>query len=503
MNCLPAPVYLGRSLEQWLADLLSADETKAMGLIGRALPCFGEAFLRRAAQAIDTVAEQQQAWLVALMARTGAESVPLLTQLLEHESSAVRASACQGVAEVFRNEDPDWPPAARQLVDGFFRGQRMSRDELTVFFERLDAAFSMAEAEGDASLAVITALIVRLDDSQKYVRIAAIEALGEGQYPKPWQRGVLTSLLYVLSDSDSEVARAAASVLLHRGLFDEAEVLEAFELAHLLQALDSADLAVRQSAAHLVRRLQEGGGVDVAAILEQRGARAFELGPLATCELLAMTPETIPQLLAQLHDQRAAVRACAAGAVARANRDLGWASGRRDDALRTLAALVDDKESSVRIAAVAALSLLKKPSSPDIDILLEQAKHHHDPAVRREATSALRSLAGESPDWDEDCPDDPFTSTSQPYAQDSVQLKLDEVQRLGKATLGTITAVLEDPDIAVRLAAIEALERLGQAGDDVSNYLLTSLDDSCRQVRAAAGRVVRKALVTRSAAWCR
>jgi hypothetical protein len=125
------PLYLGRSLDDWLNSYLSAeiaedisplrwllvhcrsltdarmefqDPHVAQNIdeICHALPFFGTAFIRKSIDALPSVTdERKQARLVYCIARVGRDSVPFLLQLLKHPSSMVRAAACIGLAEVF------------------------------------------------------------------------------------------------------------------------------------------------------------------------------------------------------------------------------------------------------------------------------------------------------------------------------------------------------------------------------------------------------------------
>ena len=112
------PLYLGHSLEQWLTDFVAAEEVDDADLVCQALPCFGEAFIRRAVELIDTVGEAKHALLVSCIANAGRSSVPSLVRLLAHSSAKVRAAACTGLAEAL-DAEPDNSPAIVQMMRDF------------------------------------------------------------------------------------------------------------------------------------------------------------------------------------------------------------------------------------------------------------------------------------------------------------------------------------------------------------------------------------------------
>ena len=247
-----------------------------------------------------------------------------------------------------------------------------------------------------------------------------------------------------------------------------------------------------------MQRLWTKGVVDVAAILQADGQAEVSLGPLATCELFSMVPELVPGLMARLCDCRADVRACAAEALARASKHLGWTKGRRDAAVIALAELLSDEVSEVRVAAVRALTLLKKPSSADVNEILAKAAHHHDPVVRGEAISALRSFTGELPDMDQLEPDEPNTPRRTPAVPASVRRAQARCHQLAAAPLERVVAALQDRDIAVRLAAVKVLREFDRVGQDISGYLFDALRDPCHEVHWGVHAALRGCLVQRS-----
>ena len=495
------PLYLGHSLEQWLTDFVAAEEVDHADLVCQALPCFGEAFIRRAVELIDTVEEAKQALLVSCIANAGRPSVPSLVRLLAHSSAKVRAAACTGLA-VALDTEPDNSPAIMQMMRDFLHGPRLSRDELVEFFDKLDTAYADEENQDPINVDVLVALMGRLEDEDDAVRLAAIEALHRLKLPPKTCPGVLTTLLYVLEhDVSPEVRKVAAWMLGRSEMTDQLETLTPSTLACLSQVLDDANPTIRQTVVAVVQKLRTKGAVDVAPILQSDGQSEVSLGPLATCELFSMVPELVPGLMARLCDSRADVRACAAEALARASKHLGWTKGRRDAAVPALAELLNDDVSEVRVAAVRALALLKKPSSADVNEILAKAAQHHDPAVRGQAISALRSFTGELMDMDQLEPDEPETSRRTPAVPAPVWRAQARCDQLAAAPLERVAAALHDRDIAVRLAAVKVLREFDRVGEDVSGYLFDALRDPCHEVRWGVHAALRGCLVQRSTVW--
>ena len=216
------PLYLGHSLEQWLTDFAAAEEVDDADLVCQALPCFGEAFIRRAVELIDTVGGAKHALLVSCIVNAGRSSVPSLVRLLEHSSAKVRAATCMGLTEALEAE-PANSSAIVQMMRDFLHGPRLSRDELVEFVAKLDTAYAGEEIEDPVNLDVLVALMGRLEDADDTVRLTAIEALHRLKLPPKTCPGVLTTLLYVLEHDASPEVRKVATWML-----GSSEITEAF-----------------------------------------------------------------------------------------------------------------------------------------------------------------------------------------------------------------------------------------------------------------------------------
>ena len=140
---------------------------------------------------------------------------------------------------------------------------------------------------------------------------------------------MLSGLFHALHDPDEEVRLRVALALQYDRPIAET-TLDNQALTALLSALDDSSADVRKVIHGVLYQCQVSGTVRIAALLEPGSAAAVELGPRATCELMALVPELVPTLLGVLRDHRPEIRACAAGVVASANKYLGWIKGRRE-----------------------------------------------------------------------------------------------------------------------------------------------------------------------------
>ena len=499
------PLYLGCSMEKWLEVFLATESIDEDDRVWWGIAHFGEPFMRRATELINTLSGQQQSELIRCMANAGRQSVPYLARLMEHSSADVRAAACTALVEALNTgfDEPAYTAPIVQMLTDFFHGPRLSQEQCAEFFERLDVELAAAEYDNFAPAEIYAALTANLDNNNDRVRIAAIEALERLGFSDELCPSIFRVLLYVLEhEKNDQVREIAAHLLAGDAIAEHLERLNKPDLLLLLKVLDDITPTVRGEVASLFEKLYRKGSVDLDAFMQPTGEVKLRLGPRATCELFAMVPELVPALLLKLHDSRADVRACAAIALGRASKNLGWTSGRRNDAVPALAQLLDDPDSAVRVAAVQALVLLKKPSSTDVDVALSKVARDSDPAVCREASLAIQCLAGEIPISDEDDTDgpSPCQPITMPECVHGVEARCRE---LATAPSDCVMAALHDRDIAIRIAAIEALEKTDGTNLDAIHCLFQSLQDPCPHVRWIAQRALRWASIRRTEAWHR
>ena len=109
----------------------------------------------------------------------------------------------------------------------------------------------------------------------------------------------------------------------------------------------------------------------------------------------------------------------------------------------------------------------------------------HDLIARQEAVWALQWLSEQWRFHDKyDYGDGELEwLLEEPTASVSILRTRDEMGQLTQAPLEKVVAALHDRDIAVRLAALDALLKISSAGEGVSHHVAEMLRDPCQQVR--------------------
>ena len=292
---------------------------------------------------------------------------------------------------------------------------------------RREAAQALGKL-GNASETVIDALLLRLENGEQNMRCQAARALGNlGNASET----VINALLLRLGDGDHNVRCQAASALGNLGNASEV-VINA-----LLLRLEKGDKQMRRQAASALGNLGNASEVVINALLLRledrynsvRYSAARALGNLGNA-----SEAVINALLLRLKDEDNSVRLEAASALGR----LGNAS---EVVINALVLRLEDRDNSVSRAAASALGRLGNVSEVVINALL-LCLEKGDNSVRREAASALG--------------------------------------RLGNASEVVINALLlrlKDEDNSVRREAEFALGRLGNASEAVIRALLLCLED--------------------------
>jgi HEAT repeat protein/beta-lactamase regulating signal transducer with metallopeptidase domain len=272
----------------------------------------------------------------------------------------------------------------------------------------------------EAGVDLVATLIVALDDPDRGVRMAALEALARMEDSR-----ALPGATQALGSEDPAMRVAALQVLSHMG--------DPRALPATLPLLEDPDRRVRVAAAEAVGEFQDSTAIAALskalrddADPEVRKTAAWALGEIDDSR-------AVPVLMAALSgDTSAEVRATAA-----------WALGEIEDpsALDALGAAVRDENTQVRRQAIEAIGEIDdRRAVPVLIPLLDDA----DPEVRKLAVWALGELA------------DPAS-----------------VDALGKATL--------DSNAEVRRTAVRAL---GEVEDPRAlDYLIVTLRDSDAEVR--------------------
>jgi HEAT repeat protein len=408
------PFYLGRSMEEWWEDYVSPEyvdgmesfcstllncypeyillgfrESQALcewntNLVCQAMPCFGAAFVQKALDLFPTVDNRRQARLVFCIAHTGRQHVPFLIQHLNDPSATVRVAACSGLAEICDDDAAiEFSPTMLQRLKGYFQGPRLNREEIVNVFNAHDAWLGSPEGKGLTKANIVAALLDKLQDDEKAVKLAAVGALH-------W---VLDPLVYsvlgfkgyhAFNDPESNIYDQSAQMPARSVVREHLGSLTQQEVAPLLSALNDADPIVRHRVVEVTQMLQVIGITDGVVI-------------------------------PQLKNERKA---------------------------------------------------FSKPGNIEVEIY-----DNNQP-----------KLLGRTP--------------AVPLFVQEVQAKC---RQLAEASVERLLGVLQDRDIAVRIAAVRTLKKLSSPEQDLGCFLLDSLNDPCRQVRSEALLSIHTAMVYRSA----
>lgn len=466
------PLYLGRSADEWLADFISnayveemddlcktlvtrsafpvaydygkvfsLEDDENFNLVCHALSCCDEGFLQKAMASLPELDKQKQARLVFCVGRMGKEAVNHLMQLLKNPSVTLRAAACLGIKEAFFPGLPEGieeSPASVQLMVDYLQGPDLSPEELDAFFERLDTAQASPERLHVVNAEIVAALVERLKDDYRAVRLAAIDTLGvllracsiEANAKQMMRNG----LLQRLEDEHQAVRLAAMESLELLGVPESRLAKEDAELYRLLSQWE--DCAAHDK-----------------AVMELVCNTAWE-------HLRKLSKDPCPTVRERIAETLAS---CKTGEGVRSLRQLE---------IRNLVYFLSNAQP------------ITGPSA----------------AVREETIFALQGLADEWEYPEENknekqnrqcCEKNPAFSLSRMQA---------EIRRLVEVPFEEVIAALRGPDVALRIAAVEALLTIRSNGQGVIPYVREMAADPCRQVRLRAQRVLRRMVKDKSGA---
>ena len=342
-----------------------------------------------------------------------------------------------------------------------------------------DVRSEAAQALGwlrNASETVISALLLRLEDGDYSVRVYTARALGRlGNASE----AIIGNLLPRLEDGNNSVRREAAEALGWLGNASKT-VINA-----LVLRLEDGDNSVRSSAASalgnlgntsetvtnaLVLRLEDGDNSVCSSAAEALGGLGNASEPV------------ISALLPRLEDGDNLVRRSAASALG----NLGNAS---ETVTNALLLRLEDGDNSVRCFAAEALGNLGNASKTVINALLLRLEDEHN-FLRREAASALGNLGNAS---------EPVISALVLRLEDGENwVRREAAEALGnlgnasKTVINGLLLRLEDRNGGVRREAASALGKLGNASETVINALLQRLEDRDDLVRYFAALALSK-----------
>jgi predicted NACHT family NTPase len=280
---------------------------------------------------------------------------------------------------------------------------------------------------GNASEAVISALVLRLEDGDSLVRLWAASALGKlGNASE----ATISALVLRLQDGNYMVRREASEVLGKLGNTSETVI------SALLLSLQDKDEWVRPMAASALGKLGNASEAVISALLLRLEDGDNSLRPMAASALVKLgnASAVISVLLLRLEDGDNSLRCEAASA-------LGSLGNPSEAVISALLLRLEDGDNSLRPMAASALVKLGNASEAVINALL-LGLEDEDNSVRREAASALGKLGNAS-----------------------------------EAVISALVQRLEDGEDWVRRKAAQALGNLGNASEPVINALLLRLED--------------------------
>jgi HEAT repeat protein len=310
-----------------------------------------------------------------------------LTGILERDTPPVRAAA---VTALMRVEHPGRLGALLRALDD---------EDAWVRYVAVKALGAVADTHA------VGPVLARLDqDPAPHVRLAAVEAIGQ---LRPAQ--ALDILRPLTQSSNEDIARAAIAALSRIDDADALTVLESFlRRPQVWERVAGIEALARRTESRIASMLEwvaaADGDPEVAgAAVDALGRIAVREDPQgreATAALIALTaeprrrelaiaalsrlpPRRIAQIASGLRDSSIEVRCASVQALSRM---------KHPDASRALDAALDDRESTVRLAAVSELKHLGTRTSQRK--LMTLARVDPDEDVRRAAMMAVARIAG-------------------------------------------------------------------------------------------------------------
>ncbi|MFX1554537.1 MAG: HEAT repeat domain-containing protein, partial [Promethearchaeota archaeon] len=301
---------------------------------------------------------------------------------------------------------------------------------------------------------VIEPLIAELQHANKDVRRAAVEALREIGIPS------VRCLIVALQDKDKDVRGAAAWAL---GKMDDPQAVDS-----LIAALRDDEWLVRQA---IINALGEIGAPSIDPLTATLQDESKDVRQSAVYALARIGISAVQPLLAALQDKDVEVR----WAAARALRQIGDPT-----ATEALIAALRDSDSDVRRIAAQALGQIGGPMVAEPLIAALQDEDVRDAAV--EALGRIHALQSA----------ELLTIILQDDKRNvyTRQAAAEALGRIGNPdSVKPLITFLADQDESIRLAAIEALGRIGAPA---VRSLITSLRNEDGSMRWAAAKALQE-----------
>ena len=326
--------------------------------------------------------------------------------------------------------------------------------------------------------AVISTLLLRLEDEDRHVRISAAKTLGKLRNAS---EAVISTLLLRLEDGDGRVRVWAAEVLGNLGNTSEIVICI---LLLLLEEGDSGDICdnwVRYQAAEALGKLGNASEAVISALLVHLQDGNYSVRCQAATALVNLgnaSEVVISTLNLCFEEGDKLVRFSAASALTKLrNASLSTAS---EATISELLWGLENEDEDVRSGAASILGDVGNTSEAVINALLLRLEDG-DEDVRSSALSALTKLGNASEtvinalllrleDVDED-------------VRVSAASILGDLGNASEAVINSLLLRLEDCYYWARCWAASALGKLGNASEAVINALLLRLEDESNLVR--------------------
>ncbi|QTA84570.1 sister chromatid cohesion protein PDS5 [Desulfonema magnum] len=405
--------------------------------------------------------------------------------LSSEHSSEDRISAIKSLEELGTFADSAIPHLVKTLTDS----NRDIRNAAAEALGEIDSEWSQSEA----AQSVVSDLVKTLSDKDKNARNAAAEALEK--IDPQWSqseaaREVIPNLTSALFHQDKDIRIASVTALGEIGPAAEKAV------SQLVKMLSDNDKDVRYAVAGTLGKI---GSVTDAAIPHLIKVLAdSHVRDAATEALEKIGPVSVPELVNALTDQEEDIRKGAADALE--NIDPQWREGETvSEAVPHLQEIVRDSFSSDRGAAVEALGVIR---SPEVVPHLINVLTDGEEQVRNAAKDALENI---DPQWAQTesarnaIPEfmkalteaDKKVRESARQALKKVHPKWRQSETARKA-IPQFVKSLSNPLNTIRIAGAESLGEIGPPAEKALPYLVRALTDKDKDVRDTAKESLEK-----------
>ncbi len=376
---------------------------------------------------------------------------------------------------------------AAQVSDGPTLDGKSLRMWLLEFVDHSDREIRMRAERALRKYAetenAVEPLLSLMNDGDSNVRLSAAIAIPFCGEPA---RRVLPRLLDRLQSDDSPPVRAAIVSTLVREPFDKLDIVPALMKAYRSDKDASVRWAVINSIRHLTppnegavsvlkealydssREVRSQAAWAVTEIVPPELASRLLVGALpkeeegnvvviASC-LGSLFPDSLPSVLAAIHDSNSSVRAGAAGSFAYANMSSKELKKVAGDWIVVIGQLLDDSDVVVRRQASHSIAALRSASRLPLQTITEHLQDT-DIAVKGNLIRTLEAYSDEG---------EPVAAALVPLLRDAnagiridASIAIGSIGKTAKAAVPSLVELLQDQDVSVKWAAVDALGKLG------------------------------------------